>query len=243
MEIHHIKDTDFKRVGGKSFDSYSPEANNARMKRVWDVLSDVSKGTLNPEFDRLYWFGGAWSPAYDIKGDLGKVPPSSTVKTSEKDLELLLPVYKSLVHRGNVRPAILGVWSHEDQVEVAQVFMQNFEYFNTQLESGDVYAVMKRPDSSLYASRYDSPQDFRADYFSAIDGEQGQVVVVTNDQEYALKCYQKEETENELSRISHGETNVPFMVRRLPKFVNRGWVGKQVASEYETIEDAISQNS
>lgn len=240
QEIYNIQQTNFRRVGGRNFgDAWSSERNNEALNRVWDVLADLSQGTLAPEFERLYWFGGMFSPAYDIQGNLGKVPPSATIQTVDKDLELLLPAYKSVSHRGATKPALLGVWASENQGEVAQVFMNNLDFFCTRLTSGAVYAIMRRPDGSALATQYDNPRKFREDYFNVIQGEQGQALIVTNDPKYALKCYQREQVNSQLDNISDGKTNVPFVVSRLPQFVNRLWVAGQVAKTYPRIEATI----
>ncbi|HEX7018025.1 MAG TPA: hypothetical protein VF209_03920 [Patescibacteria group bacterium] len=240
LEMHNEERSGYKRIGGRSYDaSYSSEGRNAQMKELWEILAVASHGTLTPSFEELYWFGGMLSPAYDIKGELGNFPPSGTFQSFDQELHLLLPVYKSMQVRHELRPAKLGIWSKEKQVGVARIFNRNLDYLNTPLENTHVYAVMRRPDGTPFTSKYANPQEFRGDYFRVITGEQGEVLVVTNNPEEALEAYRTTQAEKDIERITSQEVQAPLLVKVLPKFLQSVWTLHLAGKAYPTIEDTL----
>ncbi len=244
--ILNIEKTDYRYVDGRSFvfpnPAVEPSYNNAALRRVWEALGDISHGTIARGFEDLYVFGGAWCAVYDLEGKYGAVPPKVTIPglNNEQDLELVLSAFRSVTVPYETRPAILGVWAHQDQLPEAQGFMANFDFLCTRLADSDVYVVMRKPDDTLLASRYDSPRDFRTNYFNVIQRECGQTVEVTNDPQDALTYYQREKVDCELRRIARGETQVPTIVRHLPRFVNRRLLERQIKETYPNIEIALA---
>ena len=119
IEIHGAERAGFKRLGGTVFNSRYPDQNNEELKEVWEKLEIISLGTLSVGFQYLYYLAGAFSPAYDMEGKLGQKPPEIRFRRHDSGIvEVLFPAYKSIVHRGNTRPAVLGVWARETQPEL-----------------------------------------------------------------------------------------------------------------------------
>lgn len=229
MEIHHIEDTEYTRAGGKNFPATHPDRSNRYLEEYWSILEIVSQGSLSTPFDELYWEGGAWSPAYDIDGELGDVPPMATVQSADAKVEVLLPAYRSLVHRGNLRPAHVGMYVHQDQKIPGEIFIKNMEYMSTPLINTLVYAVLRRPDGSALLSEYESDDDFRMQYYSVITGEQGEVLTITQDKKKAKQIEKAVQISHVLDDIAADKVVAPTLVKALPRFVQSVWVRSNIS--------------
>jgi len=173
----------------------------------------------------------------------GNYPPSATIEGAQKDLDLLAPVYRSLIWKGNVRGASMSLWVPQEQQQQGRRFAGNLEHFVTRLANEDVYALMRRHGYKRPLIRhYGTPRDFRRDYFRVIDGEGGDVLLATNDQEYALRSFRREEEAADFEKSRRGDyIGMPLVVEWMPGFVQRRWIGKSVAERYPGIEDTLDQ--
>ena len=121
MKLYGAEEAGYEWIGGKVFDrGHAPQENNLVLKRVWEKLTQASLGTLSVPFDDLYYLAGAWSPGYNLKGELGQKPPQANFEFEGFGIiEILFPAYRSLWYRQTLRPAILDIYMKKIIPELA----------------------------------------------------------------------------------------------------------------------------
>src|SRR3989338_1044135 len=231
------KESKFIQAVTLSYGSDSVGNNNTFLRQNWDALYQISDGTLDTEYDDLYFNGGAFYPAYDTRRKTGVFPPSATVLPN---VRVLLSAYRSIIHKNRVKLAVISIWANSDGLGVARILSVNLRQLSQPLTDGTddtVWAITELPEPELpVVTQYHNAQDFRSGHLGLLVGKHGNLRSVGQDPDQTLAAFHRRYVNVRFHRIISGLDELPGWQRFLPSLVQRQVLKGQAQEQYPDID-------